>query len=299
MTLLRRKVQLLLTVAALGVLFASSRPACADEFNFTVFSYPGSSLTLSRGINNNGDILGTLGEPFETDFLYQNGNYSLFPGIVDINDKGMILFNSPSGPAIFFNEQVTPLSVPGSLVAFNNNGTVLVSGGYVKGGTFYPVNCPGAVSTTVSDINDLDEVVGSYIGPGNISHGFLYKDGVYTTIDFPGGIFSHVYGINNNGEIVGNYFVSNEIVGTPGIQGFIYQDGNYEVFDAFNSHSQETATTPQGVNDFGVITGTQTEGPLGSGAVSFIATPVPEPGTVGLVGIGLMVIAGAVRRCVR
>lgn len=300
MTLLRRKVQLLLTVAALGVLVASSRPAYADEYNFTVFSYPGSSLTLAQGINNNGDIFGQLGEPFETQFLYQNGNYSLFPGIVDINDRGMILFNSALGPAIFFNEQVTLLNVPGSLVAFNNNGTVLVTGGFVKDGIFHPVNYPGSTSTTVNDINDLDEVVGTYLPTGNNNtHGFLYKDGVYTTIDFPGSINNHADAINNNGEIVGDYFVSNETMGALGIQGFVYHDGNYETLDAFNAHSSETATHPAGVNDFGVITGVQTEGPHGSGPVSFVATPVPEPGTLGLVGIGLMVMAGGVRRLMR
>jgi len=293
MTLLRREVYFLLMAVVLGVVFASSGTACADEFNFTLFRYPGASLTFAQGINNNRDLFGVVGEPFETGFLYQNGNYSLFPGIVDINDKGMILFNSPSGPAIFFNEQVTPLNVPGSIVAFNNNGTVLLSSGFVKGGVFYSVYYPGSSSTAISGINDLDEVVGSY-SAGGTTHGFLYKDGAYTTIDFPGSTFSHAYATNNNGEIVGNYFASNETVGTPGIQGFIYQNGSYETFDAFNFHSQEAATEPMGINDFGVITGGQFDGPNGMHA-SFVATPVPEPGTLGLLGVGLMAIAGAVR----
>jgi hypothetical protein len=276
-------------VVVVGTLVASPCTACADEYNFTVFSYPGSSLTIALGINNNRDIFGGLGEPFETGFLYQNGNYSLFSGIVDINDKGMILFNSPLGPAVFFNEQLSLLNVPGSLVAFNNYGTVLVSGGFVKDGIFYPVNYPGSVSTTVRDINDLDEVVGTYV-VGTTPHGFLYKDGVYTTIDFPGSINSHAYGINNYGVIVGDYYSGYWL----GIQGFVYQDGSFETLDAFNEHSPETQTTPRGINDFGDITGTQNDGPFGMYA-SFVATPVPEPGTLGLLGIGLMTLAGAVR----
>ena len=186
MALLRRIVHFLMGVVVLGVLVASSRAANADQFNFTLFSYPGASLTFAQGINNNGDVFGTVGEPFDSRFLFQNGNYSLFPGIVDINDRGMILFNSPSGPAIFSNGQVIPLNVPGSIIAFNNTGTVLVSGGYVKNSVFYPVSYPGATSMTPRGINDLDEIVGSYTLPQSNPHGFLYKDGAFTTIDFPG-----------------------------------------------------------------------------------------------------------------
>ena len=102
MKLPRRKNLSLMIVGALGVLFANSRTACADAFNYAVFAYPGSTLTEAQGINNSGDIVGGLGEPFETGFLYQDRNYSLFPGIVSISNNGMILFNSPSGPAIIF-----------------------------------------------------------------------------------------------------------------------------------------------------------------------------------------------------
>lgn len=231
-----------LAFVLLGVLFASSKPASADAYTFTAFNYPGSSLTLASGINNNGDIFGQLGEPFETQFLYQNGNYSLFPGIVDVNDNGMILFNSPSGPAILFNGQVTPVNVPG-VVAFNNNGDFLVSGGFVKNGFFFPVNYPGATSTTVSGINDLDEVVGSY-SSGNSSHGFLYQNGVYTTIDFPGPVSSNkAIAITNNGEIVGSYLGFNP----TGVHGFTYENGIYQSFDAFNSFGGGDATNPTGI----------------------------------------------------
>jgi PEP-CTERM motif len=68
----------------------------------------------------------------------------------------------------------------------------------------------------------------------------------------------------------------------------------FEPFAAFNFIAEETITVPRGINDFGEITGYQFES-LG-GTRSFVATPVPEAGTLGLVGTGLMVIAGAVRR---
>jgi hypothetical protein len=291
MRLPQTKLHILFAVIALGVFVANSRPAYADAYTFTVFNYPGSFLTGVLGINNNGDTFGYLGEPFETQFLYQNGIYSLFPGIVDVNNQGAVLFNSPSGPAILFDDVVTPVSAPGPVVAFNSNGSILVSGGFVKKGVFYPVNYPGSTSTTVTAINDLDEVVGTY-SDSNGRHGFLYKHGVYTSFDFPAGwINVRVIAVNNNDEIVGNYQSFDPMAI---IHGFTYENGNYQSFNAFNSAGPGDATIPTGINDFGEISGTTA--PEVGAPRSFVATPVPEPGTLGLVGSGLMAIAGAVRR---
>ena len=291
MTLMQGKDRSLMILVALGLLFANSRPACADAFNFVPFAFPGADITLAEGINNSGDIVGVAAEPFDSGFLYQGGNYSLFPGIVSISNNGMILFNSPSGPAILFNGMVTPVNVPGAVIAINNKGSVLVSGGLQSGSTFHPINFPGSVSTTLRGINDLDEVVGSYVLNG--THGFLYSDGVYTTIDFPGAVRSDAYAINNNGEIVGNYFFDQGKA--SGIQGFIYENGNFQTFAAFNFITEETETVPTGINDFEEITGYQFES-VGGGTRSFVATPVPEPESLGLVATGLMMIASVVRR---
>lgn len=281
----------MIIVGALGVLFANSRTACADAFNYAVFAFPGADITFAQGINNSGDIVGVAAEPFDSGFLYQGGNYGLFPGIVSISNNGMILFNSPSGPAIFFNEMVTPVNVPGAVIAINNKGSILVSGGLQSGSTFHPINFPGSVSTTLRGINDLDEVVGSYGLNG--THGFLYSDGVYTTIDFPGAVRSDAYAINNNGEIVGNYFFDHGRA--SGTQGFVYENGDFQTFAAFDFITEETGTIPRGINDFGVITGYQFES-MGGGTRSFVATPVPEPESLGLVATGLMMMAGVVRR---
>jgi uncharacterized membrane protein len=186
---------------------------------------------------------------------------------------------------------VTPVNVPGAVIAINNKGSILVSGGLQSGSTFHPINFPGSVSTTLRGINDLDEVVGSYGLNG--THGFLYSDGVYTTIDFPGAVRSDAYAINNNGEIVGNYFFDHGRA--SGTQGFVYENGDFQTFAAFDFITEETGTIPRGINDFGVITGYQFES-MGGGTRSFVATPVPEPESLGLVATGLMMMAGVVRR---
>lgn len=308
MTLLRRKVQLLLTVAALGVLFASSRTAYPDAFNFVPFAFPGANTTLANGINNSGDIFGVAEEPFDSGFLYQGGNFSLFPGISGLSNNGMIVAVSNSGPFVLSGGVVTPLNPPGItfqlVFAINNSGTVLgtilnsdgtVSSGFLSGSTFHTINFPGSTSTTVGGINDLGQIVGSYQDSKG-THGFLYSAGVYTTIDFPGAIISNADAINNEGQIVGDYFFDHGIV--AGIQGFIYENGTFQTFNAFNFITEESETIPTGINDFGEITGYQFES-LGGATRSFVATPVPEAGTLGLVGTGLMMIAGVVRQRLR
>lgn len=295
MKLSGRTIQFLITAVTLAVLFTISRPVYADQFSYAAFNFPGAAITQADGINNNADIFGAVSEPFgeliDTRFLFQDGQYFLFPGIVDVNNEGMILLNTSSGPGILFHGQFTPLSVPGSVIAFNDNGTVLVTGGFVKGGVFTPVSYPGATSTTLEDINNLDEVVGSYTSSTG-THAFLYQNGVYTTTDFPGAVQSHATAINNEGEIVGNYRTG---VGPTGTQGFIFMDGNFQTFNAFNFITEETETVPTGINDYGVITGYQFES-LGGGTRSFVATHVPEPQTLGLASTGLLMLAGAVRR---
>ena len=49
---------------------------------------------------------------------------------------------------------------------------------------------PGAVITSIYDINNRGQMVGTYVDPagptsGGFTHGFLFEDGVFTTLDFP------------------------------------------------------------------------------------------------------------------
>jgi hypothetical protein len=287
MAFLRGKVQFLTMIAVLGVLFANFRPVWADSFTYQLFKYPGSDVTYAQGINDHGIIFGLVGgAPVDSQFLYENGQFSLFPGLVDINDQGMILANTPAGPGIFFQEQFTPLHVPGSVVALNDTGSVLVTGGFVKNGIFHPV-----AGTSLRGINDQDEIVGT-----GTAGGFLYNDGVYTTIDFPGSVYTHPFAINDHGVIVGNYYSLPVGPTSGGLRGFIYENGNYKSFDPFGCFGSEGGTVPTGINDSNVITGYQLD-ECNTQHGSFVATPsVPEPGTLGLLGTGGVMLAAVVRR---
>ncbi len=107
---------------------------------------------------------------------------------------------------------------------------------------------PGAEagSTSPAAINDLGQIVGSYIDNtiGEFKQ-FVYFHGVFTTLDLPG----NAAAISNLGEIVGTFgsFSNNSL----GEQGFLYSQGKVTIIDYPNSFN----TMLSGINDFGQIVG--------------------------------------------
>ena len=71
----------------------------------------------------------------------------------------------------------------------------------MSGDTYTPLNLPS--TGTPTDINDADDVVGSYFDTK--THGFVLSGGVLTTLDIPGSDFVRALGINDAGDIVGFY----------------------------------------------------------------------------------------------
>jgi uncharacterized membrane protein len=55
------------------------------------------------------------------------------------------------------------------------------------------------------DINDRDQVVGSYLDAAGTPNGFLLGNGVYTKIDTSAFPSAQLFGLNDRGEIVGGY----------------------------------------------------------------------------------------------
>jgi YVTN family beta-propeller protein len=112
---------------------------------------------------------------------------------------------------------------------------------------FLTIDFPGAASTTPATINDVGQMVGSYIDTAGVTHGFLLSAGVFTTVDVPGAIGTTASGINNLGQIVGSYLDTNQLS-----HGFSLING---VFTTINDPA-----FPEGINglfdsDFGLIVG--------------------------------------------
>lgn len=161
----------------------------ADAYSSIV--YPGSQLTVAKGINNSGVIVGT----------YFDGTQ--YYGFID-NNRVFIPFAIAGATNVY-------------LSGINNNGQMV--GGYLvggfwhsfvdTGGTLIPISYPGAPSTQAYGINDAGQIVGTYTLYSGYRHGFLYSGGVFTTIDYPGTYQTDLTGISNGGVMVGRatYFI--------------------------------------------------------------------------------------------
>ena len=111
---------------------------------------------------------------------------------------------------------------------------------------FATIDPPGSTSTSPGAINNLGQIVGSYIDEDGVNHGFLLSSGVYTTIDVSEAIATLATGINNLGQIVGWYEDGEEL-----FHGFLLSDGTFTTIDdpAF------FATFPVQIGDLGEIVG--------------------------------------------
>lgn len=168
-----------------------------DGSFFSTIDFPGAPITLVRGINEAGLIVGTA---IGHGFVYDGSSFSSFdfPGASwtdawDINSAGEIVgeYEDASGRHGFLYD----------------------------GNSFTVIDFPGASWTQAMGINDGSQVLGYYIDSSGSGHGFLYDGVSFTTIDFPGSTTSltRPSGINNAGVVVGEY---RDGIGT-GEHGFI------------------------------------------------------------------------------
>ena len=94
--------------------------------------------------------------------------------------------------------------VPGKIVDFCR--AVPPADGFrLDKGTYETIAFPGASLTVPFDINDRDQVVGSYLDAAGKPQGFRLDDGVYTIIDTSAYPSAQLLGLNNRGEIAGGY----------------------------------------------------------------------------------------------
>jgi hypothetical protein len=176
-------------------------------------------------------------------------------------------------PFIAVGSVITTFAVPGAVGVpligpINNSGDVTgayadASGVYhcylrTPTGHFTYINDPnaGAVpnldeGTIGSDINDNNDVVGTYVDSEGVYHGFLYYDGRYTTVDVPGATDTIVDGANDLGVMIGNYYDSAGVS-----HGFIDFHGFITRFEAPGAGDvYGTGTIPATISNDGVAIG--------------------------------------------
>jgi len=202
--------------------------------------------------------------------------------IVSALSAQSLAFATPATEAYTFTTIDGPAADSGETTyAFGINsagdivGAVGIHGFLYSGGTFTPIDVPGAFSTAAEGINNNGQIVGSYRDSVG-THGFLYRDGSFTPIDVPGsgtvnGAATRANGINAAGEIVGDFDSS------TGTHGYLYSGGVFTIIDFPDSYF----TQAFGINARGQIVGSMAFPGVGgdSGFVYSrgIFTPLNDP----------------------
>jgi probable HAF family extracellular repeat protein len=273
----------------------------------TVAPFP----STGDGINNHGDITGTLNPGYFSEaFTYIGGTLTglgpVLPADTDgsegtaINDHGLVggsIYRGGENSKGFLsqNGSVTEFGTFGGdyspLAALNNDG---VATGYAAfpgpaGGYFHAYlyqngalqdlgTLEGDINSRGNDINELGEVAGT-----SDNRPFLYRDGSMTYLGSLGGSSGDAYALNDDGVVVGASDFS-VTPGQPGNHAFVWADG---IMRDLNTLVDDLGgwelTMARDINEAGQILSYACQN---GSCASVLLTPVPEPAT------GLMLLAG-------
>jgi len=291
-------------------------------YTLTEVTRAGFSVMALWDINNNGVMVGyssTGAGPADlpSAFIYDGTN-----------------FVSLSGPAGAVSSTALGISDGGTVVGSFTTTALGPAQGYIyNGGSYTVFTVAGATETFLRGISpDGRYLSGYYSTATQQGVGFVYDTllGVFTTVSQPNSLFTIAQGINSSGILAGSDTLSGPPTTRPG---FLYDIATGTRTDL--TIAAATRTALRSIDDAGLlagwfIDGAGTHGFFGSVASfeqidfmgadatfvegsnnarflvgqfamgdtfrAFIATPVPEPGTLGLLALGLGALAGAQSR---
>ncbi len=247
----------------------------------TKFDFPGAMFTDANGINDAGVVAGDYFSADGNDhplIRQANGTFLTPPSPLanataawfgDVNNSGVFVASATTDP----NQQT-------GYMPFLFNGS-----------TYTPLTLPFAnvTSAIARNLNNSGTVVGPYTtSAGGFQAGYeLFSNGSAISLSYPGSTRTYALGINDSGEVVGGYFDSS------GVQhGFLLNNGIWTTID-FVDANHDPNTKIEEINDLGQIVGFAFSNDFSS-QESFIGTPVPEPGTLGMAGL-----AAVLALCIR
>ncbi len=230
--------------------------------------------TSAMSINVTGQVAGGNGHAF----VYSNGKFTDLGTLTGgdwsqgygINDNGMVAGYGSTGNGFraFTWTAGTGLSTLGTL---------------------------GGNSSYAMGINNLGQVAGHSVAADGFMHAFIANNGSLTDLGRAGSN-SFAYGINNGGAVVG--------YNSGGA--FLFNGTLLNLNALVSPNSGWLLQEAYGINDSGKIVGTGVfQGqnrafeldPLALGLAAPDTAPVPEPGTLALLGLGLLSIA--IRQCAK
>jgi hypothetical protein len=191
---------------------------------------------------------------------------------------------SPPDAGTRKGQGTTPLRVNrgGVIAGFYVDSNNLIHGFLrMPDGTFTEFDAPHFTSTSVTDLNDNNQIVG--YGSDTNLHGYLrYPNGRFVAVQVPGSTDTLPNAINNGGEIAGTWY------DTAGLRHGFLRDtaGNYTLFDAPGAGTSEhQGTFAQAINTSGEVSGFYQDasdvyhGYIRDGSGNFTSFDAPGSGT--------------------
>ena len=313
-----------LTVLVCVALASAAWAAPAPSYNFLSVANPNdTAFTQLLGINNSSTIAGYWGDGMvvpnhgftlvlPNTFTPENFPMATQTQVIGINNTGWtdgfyvdaagvthgFTFNAGTytrvdAPGTAFNQL---LGINDSLTAVGYSSTdptgmTLQMSFKESAGTFTHITgfAIGTGNNQAVGINNAGTAVGFYQDAMGTFHGYIATGTTASTFDlsFVGAMGTQAFGINNRGEIVGDYTDS---MGT--MHGFVDIGGVFYTVD--DPSGVAGSTVINGVNDLGQLVGFYMD--ANANTIGFVATPTPEPGTLALMGSGMLAGLGFLRR---